>query len=334
MSHKTIVALYDDRADAQRAADDLNAAGFGRDEVSIEGGSLGTAAAGGTGAGFNADPGLAGSGLAGSSLTGSSWAGDYSSGGGRLSSLTRLGVPQNDAEIYAEGVRRGGSLLIARIGDARVDEALAIIERHSPVDLEHRGSAYREAGWSGYDATLGDYDEVQVGEERARYGSGLGAAAAGLRDVDAGRVSTDRVASDRDEVIPVAEEHLHVGKRAVERGRVRVRSYVVETPVEETVTLRDETVSVERRAVDRPLGEVPADAFRERSIEVTETDEQAVVAKEARVTEELVVRKEVATETETVRDTVRRTEVEIEDDRNRIDGAEGTRRTDIDRTDI
>ncbi len=310
MNDKTIVALYDERADAQRAADDLYAAGFGRDEVAIEGGS---------------------SGGSGATASGSGWAGDYSAGSGRVSSLTRLGVPQADAELYAEGVRRGGSLLIAKVSDAKVDEALDVIERHSPVDLDDRGQHYRQAGWSGYDHTLGDYDEVQVTEERSRHGTGLGAAAAGLRDVDAGRTATgtERVASDREEVIPIAEEQVHVGKRAVERGRVRVHSYVVETPVEETVSLRDETVSVERRAVDRPVGEVPADAFRDRDIEVTETDEQAVVGKEARIVEELVVRKDVATETETVRDTVRRTEVEIDDTR-----TDAAVRRDADRTDV
>jgi len=326
MNDKTIVALYDDRADAQRAADDLYAAGFDRDEVTIEGGSAG--ALGSSSGALGSSSGALGS--------GSSWAGDYSAGSSRLSSLTRLGVPQADAEVYAEGVRRGGSLLIAKVDSTDVDEALDVIERHSPVDLDNRGQHYRQSGWSGYDHTLGDYDEVQVTEERSRYGTGLGAAAAGLRDVDAGRTTTgtERVASDREEVIPIAEEQVHVGKRAVERGRVRVHSYVVETPVEETVTLRDETVSVERRAVDRPVGDVPADAFRDRDIEVTETDEQAVVGKEARIVEELVVRKDVATETETVRDTVRRTEVEIDDARTDIDRTGGTVRRDTDRTDI
>jgi uncharacterized protein (TIGR02271 family) len=134
-------------------------------------------------------------------------------------------------------------------------------------------------------------------------------------------------------VIPIVEEQLRVGKRLVNRGRVRVRTYVVETPVEETVTLRDESVSVERRPVTRELADVPADAFREREIEVTETDEEAVVSKQARVVEEVVVRKDVATDNRVVRDTVRRTEVEIEDERGQSNGTAGTRRT-TDRTDV
>ena len=115
------------------------------------------------------------------------------------------------------------------------------------------------------------------------------------------------------EAIPVVEERLRVGKRETAHGRVRIRSYVVETPVEEQVTLRRETVDVERRAVDRPVTDADA-LFQDRVIEATESEEEAVIAKEARVTGEVVVRKDSDVRTETVRDTVRRTEVEVERD--------------------
>ena len=94
---------------------------------------------------------------------------------------------------------------------------------------------------------------------------------------------------------------------------MRVRSYVVETPVEEDVALRGETVHLERTPVDRAVG--ADDAFVDRTIEATETAEEAVVSKEARVTEEISLEKVVDTRTETVRDTVRHTEVEVEDER-------------------
>jgi stress response protein YsnF len=93
---------------------------------------------------------------------------------------------------------------------------------------------------------------------------------------------------------------------------VRVRSYVVETPVTEQVTLRDEHVDVHRRAVDRPVTDADR-LFEERTIEAVETDEEAVVAKEARVTEELVIQKGSTERVETVQDTVRHTEVEVDD---------------------
>lgn len=123
--------------------------------------------------------------------------------------------------------------------------------------------------------------------------------------------------------LPVIEEQLSVGKRAVERGGVRVYSRVTETPVEETVQLREEHVTVERRPVNRAVGDADISAFKEGTIEVTETSEEAVVGKQARVVEEVVVGKQVEERTETVRDTVRRTDVEVEqiaDDQTRAAG--------------
>jgi uncharacterized protein (TIGR02271 family) len=114
--------------------------------------------------------------------------------------------------------------------------------------------------------------------------------------------------------IPQVTEELRVGKREVARGGARVRSYVTETPVHEQVRLRDERINVERRAVDLPLSAADGDAFRERSIEMTATGEEAVVAKNARVVEEVVVSKTASEHTEDVSDTVRRTDVEVDDD--------------------
>lgn len=110
----------------------------------------------------------------------------------------------------------------------------------------------------------------------------------------------------------MVEEQLQVGKRLVQRGGVRVYSRVVEEPVEENIQLREEKVRVERRAVDRPLGTGEADRLRDQSVEMTETSEEAVVQKRARVREEVIVGKETTQRTEKIRDTVRRTEVEVE----------------------
>jgi uncharacterized protein (TIGR02271 family) len=112
----------------------------------------------------------------------------------------------------------------------------------------------------------------------------------------------------------VVEEAVTVGKREVQRGRVRIHSRVVERPVEETVRLRDETVTVERRPVDRPATDADLAAGRDETIEVTEVDEEVVVNKQARVVEEVVVRTDAQEHTETVRETVRRTEVEVDRD--------------------
>jgi uncharacterized protein (TIGR02271 family) len=105
---------------------------------------------------------------------------------------------------------------------------------------------------------------------------------------------------------------LQVGKRVVRRGGVRVYSRVVDRPVEENVELREEHVTVDRRKVDRPAEAGELSGLRDQSIEVTEVTEEPVVQKRARVREEVVVGKETNRRTEKVRDTVRRTEVEVE----------------------
>jgi uncharacterized protein (TIGR02271 family) len=116
---------------------------------------------------------------------------------------------------------------------------------------------------------------------------------------------------DEAEVIALAEETLQVGKRAVQGETTRVRRYAVETPVEEQVSLRRESVSIERRPVTGTR-EVNEDAFADKTVEVTETNEEAVVAKTARIAEEVVIHKDVQQDVETIRDTVRRDKVEVE----------------------
>ena len=121
--------------------------------------------------------------------------------------------------------------------------------------------------------------------------------------------------SGQEEVIPLAEENIEVGKRMVDHGTTRIRRYVVETPVEREVTLRGERVSIEHR---QPVEtSVPGHAFEERTVEVHETEEVPVVEKTARVVEEVAIRKEETERTETVRDTARREEVEVTDNAGR-----------------
>ena len=116
---------------------------------------------------------------------------------------------------------------------------------------------------------------------------------------------------DADSTLQLAEERLSVGKRLVNRGGTRIRRYVVETPVEEQVTLRDEKVTLERRPVTDARPVTAAD-FSDKTIEMTETHEEAVVAKTAHVVEEVALRRDRTDRVETVRDTVRREDVEIE----------------------
>ena len=125
--------------------------------------------------------------------------------------------------------------------------------------------------------------------------------------------ATSGVAAGNPDTIKVVEERLRVGKREVAQGAVRIRSYVVERPVEEQVQLHSERVAVERHPVDRPADAAEAGLFQERTIEARAMSEEAVIQKEARVVEEIGLRKETADRVETVRDTVRETKVEVDD---------------------
>ena len=205
-------------------------------------------------------------------------------------------LPDEDRHHYEEGVRRGGYLLSGEVDDDEAEEAIRVLDNASSVDIDGRANDWRASGW--------DY---------------AAPAAAGALSGLTGESSYGETGNEQS--IPIVEESLRVGKREVDRGGVRVRSYVVETPVSEQVNLREENVSVERRRVDQPLSAADGDAFRERTIEMTETAEEAVVAKDARVVEEVIVRKDVDNRTETVSDTVRHTEVEVDDTAGMASGA-------------
>lgn len=126
----------------------------------------------------------------------------------------------------------------------------------------------------------------------------------------AGGSGATRGVSGMEEVIPLGEEVLEVNKRTENRGTVRIHRYVVETPVEKQVTLHSERVVVERRkpVEDKVTGEI----LTEVTVEVVETAEVPVIKKRARLREEIVVRTEHTQHVETVRDTVRRDEVDIQ----------------------
>ncbi len=246
-----------------------------------------------------------------------------------MNALENAGVPSSDAHAYAEGVRRGGSLVAVQCDDDEVDQVIDILDDDGVLDLDEQQASWRSEGWQGHDASTSNGMTGGLGAAAAGLAGGLtGSSGTSRMDVGAGddvtgspditRARTDTTGtSGGDEVIPIAEEELHVGKRQVGQGRVRIQSRVVERPVEEQVSLREEHVEVERRPVSgtTQAGTLGGDPFQERTIEVEERSEEAVVSKEARVVEEVVVRKDVEQRTETVSDTVRRTEVDVEDER-------------------
>lgn len=213
------------------------------------------------------------------------------------------GVVPEDRHIYEEGVRQGGYLLTVNVDDQHAEKVEDILERSNAVDINEREEQYRQTG-------LIPPANLQSSQTTMGRTEGLS------QPQNLGETTGEQA-------IPVIDEQLRVGKRQVERGGVRVRSYVVETPVQEQVTLRTEHVDVERRPVNQPLtGALNDDLLRERTLELTETSEEAVVAKEARVVEEVLVHKDVEQRNETIQDTVRHTEVDVE----RLPGGTDTNR--------
>lgn len=285
---RTITALFDSRTDAEAARSRLTAANIDAGNVRIvdqdEAGSMG------------------GYGAYGSDTTSSSTSTSTDttgSGHGFWASLKDAFVPHEDRHTYNEGIRRGGVMLYASVDDDDVDRAIDLLEQTGSVNLEEREQSWRSEGWAGYSPST-------AGATGADYAASTGTT---------GTATTGTAANE--ERIQLAEEQLVVGKREVNRGGARIRSYVVEQPVTEQVRLREEHVNVERRPVDGTTNTGNLDnsaLFQERTIEMTETAEEAVVAKQARVTEEIVVSKTAEERTETVSDTVRKTEVEIDND--------------------
>jgi len=221
--------------------------------------------------------------------------------GGLIGGLTHLSVPHEDAQYYAEGVRRGGTLVTVSTSDDKAQTAADILDRDGAVDIDQRGASYRTGGYTGYDPQAAPYASEDITRERNQYRTPPSAPAA------------TSGAATGETVIPIVAEELAVGKRQVQGGGARIRTYVTEQPVEESVTLHEEHVTVDRRPADRAVSSGDINAFKESTLEVTEMSEVPVIAKEARVVEEVVIGKTATDRTETVRDTVRRTDVDVED---------------------
>lgn len=220
----------------------------------------------------------------------------------------------DDAGMYAEAIRRGSYLVsIDASTEAKAEQAVDIMMRFQPVDLSPRAEHWRSGGWTGYQSGAPVYTEEEVRNEQAGYQSKTTVSSASPATT-AQTAPTTRTAETTAEgaTLPVVEEQLQVGKRLVERGGVRIYRHVTETPVQESVQLRQERVTVERTPVDQPASGADIGAIKEGVTEIRETAEEPVVAKTARVVEEVRVGKEVTERTETISDTVRRADVEVE----------------------
>jgi len=196
---KTVTALYDTYSEAASAVSALEAAGVPHSDISIvannsdnwhrdarasnaaedaTGGAEAGAIVGGlggllTGLGVMAIPGVgpvvAAGWLVATAVGAVAGAAVGGATGGIIGSLTTAGVPEADANVYAEGVRRGGALVTVRVDDVRETEVRSILLRQRAVDLGTRGRLYRDSGWSSFDANAPAYTADEVARERARY---------------------------------------------------------------------------------------------------------------------------------------------------------------------
>ena len=203
--------------------------------------------------------------------------GESSTGMTSSQSLEALGVPERDLSHLQDGLRRGGVLVSLSAPETRSGAIESIFHRYSAEKIDETGAE-----------------------------TGTGNAPLAAAAIPAGR----EIAGEA--VLPVVEESLVVGKREVDRGGVRVFRRTVEEPVSESVDLHEERVVVDRRPVNRAVTDADLRAGTQE-IELVETAEIPVVQKVSRVVEEVRVGKVESDRTEVIQDSVRRTEVAVEE---------------------
>jgi len=306
---QTVVGFFDDAADAQRAVEQLVSNGFDRSQIDVSSGT-------------------------GSGTASTSGHHDHDHENGITRFFKNLfGDNDEDADRYSRvGMRSNSIVTVHAQSSDEAERAADLLDDYGAINVNERASQYEATGSST------DYDRTTMSDRDRTADSDYNRNTA-YSDTDTNRSNisdtsnfntSDRDKSDRDQTINRIEENLDVSKRTVERGGVRVRSRIVEKPVEENIRLREERINVERNPVDREASRAELENFEERDIELTERAEVPVVNKEARVVEEIRVTKDVDERNETIRDTVRRTEVDIDDLDKKDVRNTGDRDTDLD----
>jgi stress response protein YsnF len=201
-------------------------------------------------------------------------------------------IQQYEATLYGHSVDSGGVIVTVRVPEADVARATSILNAHQAVDVLKRAE--------------------QQGLITAQAPKSVPAAPPVAQPVampEATRAATSTATGE--EVLALAQEEINVGKRLVQEGTTRIRRFVIETPVEAQVTLHEEHARVIRRAIADPNYIRNID-WTDKTIEVTESAEEPVVTKSVHVTEEVVIQREGSDKVKTLRDKVRRQQVEVE----------------------
>jgi len=278
MTH-TVVGIFNTAADAQKAAQKLSAAQFELENVDVANNRYNTGTTNQDSSNYQNNSGTMTEGAADAAGRTGDSIGDF---------FSNLFSDDNDrADRYSHVARQSGSIVTVHChSDENARQAASILDEAGAIDVDDKAN---ETGYQANAAARTTNQNTQATQ------------------------NTDGAMSAK-----VIEEDLKVGKRVEQTGGARLRSRIVERPVEANVRLREEHVTVNRNPVDRPATDADFAAFKEGTVEVTESAERAVVAKEARVVEEVTLGKEVSEREETIKDTVRKTEVDVErlDDQN------------------
>jgi uncharacterized protein (TIGR02271 family) len=201
-------------------------------------------------------------------------------------------IQQYEATIYGRSVDSGGAVLTVRVPETEIAKATSILNAYQSVDLLKRAE---QEGL------------IQTAPKTAAAPTRETVAAVPPKPLAQTVVGT----TPAEEVLALAEEELNVGKRLVQEGTTRIRRFVTETPVEAQVTLHEEHARIVRRAITDPNYLKNID-WANKTIEITESAEEPVVTKSVHVTEEVVIQREGTDQVKTVRDKVRRQQVEVE----------------------
>ncbi|WP_434745299.1 YsnF/AvaK domain-containing protein [Candidatus Pantoea rara] len=205
-------------------------------------------------------------------------------------------VDKDEADVYTKAMDKGGVVLTIRTEEEKLARAMTILHSHDSVDVPSRMQSSVNNGNTapGINPTAG---KQFAGETNDRPAEPL-------------RTSLTGDESEAD-ILRLAEEQVEVGKRLVSEGSTRVRRYTVTDTVSEDISLHEQHADIFRRSVNEPAlaGEVD---WSEKTVEVAETHEQPVINKTTHVKEEVVVRTDGSDRTETINDTVRRQEVDID----------------------
>jgi len=298
----TIIGVYNAYTDASRSREELIARGFPSSQVQLSSGDE-TAATGDT-------------------TTSLADTEHGSAIGNFFRSLFGSADNNDDAHVYSEALRRGKFLVTVTAQDEnQSEEAVEILSKNGAIDINDQSETWElegqqtaaTAGKVGAFGTEADIVETTPGKTAGMPSMSETGIEPGARTAMPGAAMAGNSAMAENQAIPVIQEELKVGKREIDRGGVRVYRRIEETPVHESVQLRQEEVLVDRTPVDRPATkEQLSGAFTEGTLEVRERGEEAVVEKTARVVEEVRVGKEVHAEVHNIDDTLRRTDVEIE----------------------